>query len=144
MQRPVSTRSKVHNFDVGLVLAMRLQSRCAHVTTGLFGDRWKVIGVPRINILANVEEFHRRKGEVGYATNGHLMVQDPLDRRVAADKVMRFTDCQLWDSQTGNPTGLAAVWRRYKTLAPRPASICSTSPGAKTHPCGSTTPTWPS
>lgn len=119
MQRPVSARSNVQNYDVGLVLAMLLQSRCAHVTTGMFGDRWKVIQVPRTNILANVEEFHRREGEVGYATNGHLVVQDLLDRRVVVDKVMLFTDCQLWDSQTGNQTGLAAVWRRYKTLAPQ-------------------------
>lgn len=119
MQRPVSARSTVQNYDVGLVLAMLLQSRCAHVVTGMFGDRWKAIQVPRTNILANVEEFHRRQGEVGYATNGHLVVQDLLDRRVVVDKVMLFTDCQLWDSHTGNQTGLAAVWRRYKTLAPQ-------------------------
>jgi hypothetical protein len=119
MQRPVSARSTVQNFDIGLVLAMLLQSRCAHVTTGMFGDRWKVIQVPRANILANVEEFHRREGEVGYATNGHLVVRDLLDRRVVVDKVMLFTDCQLWDSHPGNPAGLAAVWRRYKTLAPQ-------------------------
>lgn len=119
MQRPVSARSNVQNFDVGLLLAMLLQSRCAYVTTGMFGDRWKAIQVPRTNILANVEEFHRREGEVGYATNGHLVVQDLLDRRVVADKVMLFTDCQLWDSHTGNQTGLAAVWRRYKILAPQ-------------------------
>jgi hypothetical protein len=119
MQRPVSARSKVQNYDIGLVLAMLLQSRCANVVTGMFGDRWKAIQVPRTNILANVEEFHRREGEVGYATNGHLVVQDLLDRRVVVDKVMLFTDCQLWDSHTGNQTGLAAVWRRYKTLAPQ-------------------------
>ena len=57
MQRPVSARSKVQNYDIGLVLAMLLQSRCAHVVTGMFGDRWKAIQVPHTNILATVEEF---------------------------------------------------------------------------------------
>ncbi|MBC7893318.1 MAG: TROVE domain-containing protein, partial [Sphingobacteriaceae bacterium] len=98
MQRPISPRSKIQNFDIGLMLAMLLQSRCRNVTTGIFGDRWKTIQLPRQNVLANVEEFHRREGEVGYSTNGHLVVQDLFDRREVVDKILLFTDCQLWNS----------------------------------------------
>jgi hypothetical protein len=119
MQYPISAMSKVQNFDIGLVLAMLLQNRCANVVTGMFGDQWKVIQVPKTNILANVMEFRRREGEVGYATNGHLVVQDLLDRRYVADKVMLFTDCQLWDTG-GQANALAQVWAAYKAqVAPR-------------------------
>jgi hypothetical protein len=116
MQRPVSPRSKVQNFDIGLMLAMLLQSRCENVITGMFGDKWKVIQIPRKNVLANVDEFHRREGEVGYATNGYLVIQDLLKREKVVDKVMIFTDCQLWNSQ--GTAHIADLWKQYKQMAP--------------------------
>jgi len=116
MQRAISAKSKVQNFDIGLMLAMLLQSRCENVITGMFGDKWKVINVPRRNVLANVDEFHRREGEVGYATNGYLVIQDLLQRKKIVDKVMIFTDCQLWNSQ--GTVNIADLWKQYKKMAP--------------------------
>ena len=97
MQKAISAKSKVQTFDIGLLLAMLLQNRCGNVMTGMFGDTWKVINVPKKNILANVQEFHRREGEVGYSTNGYLVIKDLLQRNIVADKIMLFTDCQLWE-----------------------------------------------
>lgn len=117
MQRPISARSKIQNYDIGLMLGMLLQHRCHNVITGMFGDRWKVINLPRKQVLANVQEFYRREGEVGYATNGYLVIQDLISRRVQADKVMLFTDCQLWDN-TGYNYSLTQEWKKYKAIAP--------------------------
>ncbi|OON66914.1 TROVE domain-containing protein [Hymenobacter sp. CRA2] len=118
MQQPISPRSKVLLYDVGLVLGMLLQRRCQNVVTGMFGDRWKRIAVPQDQVLSNVQEFYRREGEVGYSTNGYLVVQDLIRHNERVDKVMIFTDCQLWDS-TGHGTSLADVWRQYRrTVAP--------------------------
>jgi 60 kDa SS-A/Ro ribonucleoprotein len=119
MQRAVSPRSTVQNFDIGLMLAMLLQSRCANVVTGMFGDRWKVINVPKRNVLASVDEFHRREGEVGYSTNGYLVIQDLIYRRKVVDKVMIFTDCQLWNSNGAAGSNIARLWKQYKQLAPQ-------------------------
>jgi len=116
MQQAISAKSSVQHFDIGLTLAMLLQHRCQNVITGMFGDRWKIINVPKNNILANVDEFHRREGEVGYATNGHLVIQDLIDRHKVVDKIMIFTDCQLWNSNGGNP--IQKVWNQYKAIAP--------------------------
>ncbi len=117
MQRAISAKSKVQNYDIGLMLAMLLQSRCGNVITGMFGDTWKVINVPKKNILSNVDEFHRREGEVGYSTNGYLVIKDLLQQKKAVDKVMMFTDCQLWNS---NNTGesIVELWKQYKHIAP--------------------------
>lgn len=117
MQQPVSARSKVLLYDIGLMLAMLLQSRCENVITGMFGDRWKVINVAKKNVLANVQEFYRREGEVGYSTNGYLVIKDLLYSERVVDKVMMFTDCQLWNS---NNTGenMAVLWKQYKRIAP--------------------------
>ncbi len=116
MQTPVSAKSKVQRFDIGLMLAMLLQSRCKNVITGMFGNTWKVINVPAKNILANADEFHRREGEVGYATNGYLVIEDLISRKKKVDKVVFFTDCQLWNSN--GTASMSNVWKRYKQIAP--------------------------
>ncbi len=117
MQRPVSARSKILSYDIGLMLAMLLQFRCKQVVSGMFGNTWKIINVPQQSILSNVNEFYKREGEVGYSTNGYLVIKDLLTRRVAADKVMLFTDCQLWNSnQTGET--IANYWAKYKQMYP--------------------------
>jgi hypothetical protein len=114
MQTPVSAKSKVLLYDVGLMLAMLLQSRCKNVEVGMFGDSWKTITVPRNNILGNVQEFYRREGEVGYATNGYLLIHDLLSRKVKMDKVMLFTDAQLWNSNN-TADHIQTLWLQYKS-----------------------------
>lgn len=118
MQSPISAKSKVLNFDIGLMLAMLLQNRCDNVITGMFGDTWKVINVAKKNILASVQEFYNREGEVGYATNGYLVIKDLLQRNKAVDKVMIFTDGQLWNSNNSGES-IAALWKQYKKMAPQ-------------------------
>ena len=118
MQKAVSAHSKIQLYDIGLLLGMLLQQQCRHVITGMFGNTWKIINLPRNNVLANVQEFYRREGEVGYFTNGHLVIRDLVRRKVKADKVMLFTDCQLWNS-SGDGGHLAAEWQQYKVVAPQ-------------------------
>jgi hypothetical protein len=118
MQKSISAKSKVLNYDIGLMLGMLLKSKCRNVIAGMFGDSWKVIQLPGRQVLSNVQEFYRREGEVGYSTNGYLVIEDLLKRRVAVDKVMIFTDCQLWNSQ-GTDDTLMGLWMEYrKKIAP--------------------------
>ena len=117
MQFPISPRSKVFGYDIALVLAMLLQSKCKNVITGMFGDTWKTINVSSTNILANVGEFYQREGEVGYSTNGYLVIKDLLNRKKVMDKVMLFTDMQLYDSTQRN-TSIQVLWKEYKKIAP--------------------------
>ncbi|MCC3159879.1 TROVE domain-containing protein [Hymenobacter sp. 15J16-1T3B] len=119
MQQPVSARSKVQYYDIGLVLGMLLQARCAHVVTGMFGNIWKRVQLPQNQVLSNVQELYRREGEVGYSTNGYLVVRDLRLRAEAVDKVMIFTDGQLWNS-TGDGGTLAQEWAAYRrAVAPQ-------------------------
>jgi len=117
MQTPISKNSKVQNYDIGLVLAMLLQNRCGSVITGMFGDTWKAINVPQNNILSNVMEFRKREGEVGYSTNGYLVIKDLISKKRVMDKVMMFTDCQMWNS-TGSKETISEMWKEYKKIAP--------------------------
>jgi 60 kDa SS-A/Ro ribonucleoprotein len=117
MQKPVSAKSKVLLFDIGLMLGMLMQSKCKRVVTGMFGDIWKIINMPNRGILSNAEEYYKREGEVGYSTNGYKVIEDLIKRRVVMDKVMMFTDCQMWDSNKGS-SSLHASWKAYKAIAP--------------------------
>lgn len=121
MQKAVSPKSKVLLYDIGLLLGMLLQAKCRNVLSGMFGDSWKTVALPSRQVLSNVDEFYRREGEVGYSTNGYLVIEDLIQQRYKADKVMVFTDVQLWDSKTANQSPantLAAKWTQYKSLFP--------------------------
>jgi hypothetical protein len=121
MQKPVSAKSKVLLYDIGLLLGMLLQSKSKNVVSGMFGDSWKIVSLPTQGILANVDAFYRREGEVGYSTNGFLVLRDLVQRRYIADKVMLFTDVQLWDSKTNNASvenTMEYQWAQYKKIAP--------------------------
>lgn len=116
MQHAISSHSVIKNYDIGLMLGMLLKSRCANVVSGIFGDRWKIVNLPDSGVLSNVDAFYKREGEVGYATNGHLVIRDLIDRQTVMDKIMLFTDCQLWNSR-GNDS-MQDVWKKYKVIAP--------------------------
>jgi hypothetical protein len=121
MQMPISKKSAVKYYDIGLMLGMLLQHKCTHVLTGMFGDKWKAVGMEKDNILANVDAFYEREGEVGYATNGYKVLESLVRYRNVVDKVMFFTDCQMWDSYTKNSNNqhtLYAQWKLYKEIAP--------------------------
>lgn len=116
MYQAVSPKSKIKAYDIGLMLAMLLKSRCKNAITGMFGDTWKIINVATSGILSNVEAFYRRNGEVGYSTNGYLVIQDLVKRKEQVDKIMIFTDLQLWNSN--NDTKIVSVWNDYKRISP--------------------------
>lgn len=117
MYTPISARSSVMNYDIGLVLAMLLKSRCENVITGIFGDTWKIINMPSKNVLANVECMYKRNGEVGYSTNGYKVIEYLRTQNIKMDKVMMFTDCQMWDSYGSGKT-MQSEWKQYKQMYP--------------------------
>ena len=118
MYQPISAKSKVQCYDVGLVLSMLLQTKCKNVVTGIFGSTWKQVSLPSNNVLENVGKLAKLSGKVGYATNGHVVIEDLIKRKVVADKVMFFTDLQMWDSRYGG-NSLQKQWTKYRnTVAP--------------------------
>jgi len=98
---------------------MLLRNRSTNVKTGIFGSTWKSINLPKSGILANTMHLNKIEGSVGYATNGYLVIRDLIRKRQVMDKVMIFTDMQLWDSSNAK-NSLKKEWERYKKeVAPR-------------------------
>ena len=118
MWTPVSKRSTVRNYDIGLLLAMLLRSRCGQVVTGIFGDDWKTVNMPADNILMATRQLEKLANTVGYSTNGYKVIDWLIANRLVMDKVMMFTDLEMWDS-TGRQQDMAFYWKKYKRLAPK-------------------------
>jgi len=114
--------SKILAYDIGLMLGMLMRSRCKTAVTGMFGDRWKTVNLPGRSVLSNVQEFHRREGEVGYSTNGYLVLRDLIRRKSVVDKVMIFTDLQMWTT-TGVGGSMKKEWLSYKRMVAPEAKL---------------------
>ena len=73
--------------------------------------------MPSDNILQNTVDMISHEGEVGYSTNGNKVIDWLIQEKRVMDKLMLFTDCQLWNSYGGD-AHLAKSWVRYKEMAP--------------------------
>ncbi len=117
MISPVSKHSVVTMYDIGTVLAMIMYKKCNTSVTGMFGNTYKNINLPKNNILKNADEIYKREGEVGYSTNGYKVIQYAYKHNVKFDRIMMFTDCQLWNSTMTN-SSLRLEWNKYKLKNP--------------------------
>ena len=96
---------------------MLLKSRCNQVIAGIFGDSWQVVNMPSDNILMATRQLERLANSVGFSTNGYKVVDWLIEHNQVMDKVMMFTDMQMWNS-SGSDSTFEKSWRRYKQLAP--------------------------
>ena len=117
MYTPISPKSSVKNYDIGLVMAMLLKNSCMNVISGIFGDEWMVVNLPFTGILSNVEQMYKLEGTVGYSTNGYKVIEYLNNGGIVMDKVMMFTDCQMWNSD-GTRETIRKEWDKYKQIAP--------------------------
>jgi hypothetical protein len=120
MECPISPKSKVQNYDIGLLLSMMLQTKCKSSIAGIFGDRFSVEQMPKSNILQNVIDLHRIEGKVGYSTNGYKVLEYLIQNKINVDKVIMFTDCQMWDSDSyySRNSYMSQRWSEYKKVNP--------------------------
>jgi len=117
MWSPISQRSTVRNFDIGLLLSMLLRNRCKQVVSGIFGDDWKVVNMPTDNILMATRQLEKLGNTVGFSTNGYKVIDWLIEQKMVMDKVMMFTDMQMWDSTDRNKE-FENSWKKYKEMSP--------------------------
>ncbi len=117
MWSPISQKSTIRNYDIGILLSMLLGSRCKQVVAGIFGNDWKVVNMPNDNILMATRQLERLGNTVGFSTNGYKVINWLMEQNMVMDKVMMFTDMQMWDN-TGRHQEIEDSWRMYKKMAP--------------------------
>jgi len=100
MDCTISAKSVITRASVGLLLGMLLAHRCARVITSVFGQNFKVVNFPKSTPLANTLQRERDNFGVGHSTNGHLALAWAMNAEESFDKVLLFTDCQLWHDES--------------------------------------------
>lgn len=117
----VIAESLLQNYDIGLMLSMMLQSKCKLVTAGMFGDSFGIYNFPKDQILRNANEMHQFEGQVGYSTNGYLVIDYAIKASIEGilyDKIFIFSDEQLWNNR-GDLNHINKSWRNYKGINPK-------------------------
>ena len=117
MYRPVSRNSSMKCYYIGILLSMLMKQCCRNAVTGLFGSIWRECDMPSKNVLQNTVDMLELAGNVGFSTNGHKVIDWLINEHRLMDKVMLFTDCQLWDSRCVGAS-LVRSWNQYKLIAP--------------------------
>ena len=117
MMRPISEKSSVMCYYIGIMLSMLMRYRCKNVVTGMFASFWATYDPSGEDILRNTLYMARRSGEVGCSTNGYKVVDWLIAEKRIMDKVLIFTDCQLWNNALYD-AHIASSWDTYKHIAP--------------------------
>lgn len=55
---------------------------------------------------------------MGYSTNGYKVIDYLSEKNLSVDKVMFFTDLQMWDSTARNAK-IRNSWEKYKKMFPK-------------------------
>lgn len=115
MDTNISDKSKVKNVDIGQVLGTLLNAKCKNSIVGLFGTNWKPLpNIPKESPLKALKYMQKQSAEVGWSTNGHLVIEDLIKRKVVTDKVMIFTDMELYNSEGYGTISINTRWRQYR------------------------------
>ncbi len=92
---------------------------CDEAIVAGFGDSFKVIPISKKDsIITNMHKIW--KTPVGHSTNGFLTIQYLLDNKIKVDRIMLFTDCEMYDSTGygyltgGNQGSIATLLKKYK------------------------------
>lgn len=122
MIQEVSPKSVITRYDIGAVLAMLVHHKAQNTVTGVFGDRFEVYPFPKSGVLRNAEKIYEIEGKVGYGTYGYKVLEYANRQNAQFDKIMIFTDCQMYGSnQYGQSTEHSAIereWKKYKRNNP--------------------------
>jgi hypothetical protein len=100
MDATLSRHSGLRRKEIGSLFGAVLAAHGARV--GGFGDEFREVPMHvDTPVLARQDAILGIDGEVGNSTNGWKAIDHLREERVAVDRVVVFTDMQIWDSTTG-------------------------------------------
>ncbi len=101
MDNPVSGRSKVMRSEIAN-LSMAIAAKfCENTICSIFGQSFGLLSFPKTNgAISNMRKI--TNGMVGHATNGYLTIDYLLQNNIKADRIILFSDEQMYDTSGYN------------------------------------------
>lgn len=139
MSQKVSGKSTVTCADIANFMQALFISKTEDATASVFGDTFKVVNGRKSDIMGNARRF--ASTQVGCSTNGWLVFKHLIDNKLIVDRVVIFTDCQLYDSIF---SGCTNHWssasfddyvRKYRNINPNVWVYVVNLAGYGTSPC---------
>jgi len=113
MDRAISNHSELYRSEIAALFGAMMMRHGSDV--GAFGSSFKRItahhNTPTLELQDKI-----RNANVGHSTNAYLAIQDLIDREESYDRVVVFTDMQVWH-------GLKNPWEEYKNKVNPEASL---------------------
>lgn len=110
-----SVNSKMNYQEIGSLMQALAVKLCENQQTSVFAQLFKIVPASKnSSILDNAKKFKRV--EVGGSTNGFLIMEYLLKQKQVVDRIMIFTDCELYDSTNWNSsTTFAELFLKYQS-----------------------------
>lgn len=134
MDQNLTKKSKIELWQIGILFSMILQRVCKYCITSIFATDFKIWNFSKNNILPNVLRL-QDYSNVGDSTNGWKVLDWCIKNNRKFDKIMIFTDCEMWNSEyfvyaynvSSTPSGrsvtpyskrvtFADKWHEYKKM----------------------------
>lgn len=124
MESAVSERSKIERREIGAVMGAMAHGFCDAAVASAFGTRFMTINISGKSILGDAKKI--LESDTDSATNGYLVFKYLVDNKLLTDRVMIFTDEQLWDTNarysglfgSGSQESLYKWFLKYKQMQP--------------------------
>ena len=124
MDQPIAEHSTLRRKEIGALFGAVLAEHGARV--GAFGTDFQAVHTHvDAPILARQDAVRAVDGEVGNATNGWKALRYLREESIAVDRVVVFTDMQLWDTTSSLVEGETTVREAFEAYRERVAPEAS-------------------
>ena len=113
MDSPISGNSTLRRKEIGTLFGAVLAEQGARV--GGFGDDFEEVSMHvDAPVLQRQDALLGIDGDVGHSTNGWKVLEYLREEAIAVDRVVLFTDMQIWDSTVGLIEGDRTVREEFE------------------------------
>lgn len=119
----VSKNSMIRPYDIGILLSVGASKFTDGCIMGVFGSEFATISSwTSKSVLGAIGALQDLGNKVGHATNGHKPIDFLIRKKQKVDRVLMFSDMQLWNTGYSNAS-LKTSWDRYRREVNRNAMI---------------------
>lgn len=125
MKHAISNKSTMQRVEIGALFGAMMMRHGSD--TGVFGTDFELVSAHKDTPTLELQDKIMNK-VVGSATNGHLAIRHLIDQEKVYDRVVIFTDEQLWNTSQrsrwgSNNDSLKQAWDDYKEQINSDASL---------------------